>query len=150
MASVECGFTSVPGGATAAQLLTAQGPTLLVDIGFDPAFVVGGTATTGIQGVQALVDSGAGQSCIDSLLAAQLNLPIVNRQDVSGAHGAQQVNMHLAQVYVPTLKVTIHGVFAGVHLAAGGQVHQALIGRTFLSHFKMVYDGPAGRVTITS
>jgi hypothetical protein len=53
---------------------------------------------------------------------------------------------------VPTLNVTIYGAFAGVHLAAGGQLHQALIGRTFLSSFSftMVYEGATGTVTISS
>jgi hypothetical protein len=40
------------------------------------------------------------------------------------------------------------GEFAGVHLTAGGQRHQALIGRTFLRRFHMTYDGLTGEVTI--
>ena len=58
--------------------------------------------------------------------------------------------MHLAQVAVPALGVTIYGAFAGVHLAAGGQTHLALIGRTFLRNFRMVYEGKTGTVTLTS
>jgi hypothetical protein len=37
-----------------------------------------------------------------------------------------------------------------VDLIAGGQMHGALIGRTLLRHFKMVYEGTTGTVTITS
>jgi hypothetical protein len=125
--SCECGFDDIPGGQKGSVLLVSQGPTLL----------------------KALVDSGATESCIDSLLAAQLNLPIVDRRNVSGVHGSDPVNMHLAQVYVPALGTTINGAFAGVHLTAGGQVHQALIGRTFLRHVSMVYDGRTGKVTIS-
>jgi hypothetical protein len=40
------------------------------------------------------------------------------------------------------------GEFAGVQLAAGGQRHQALVGRTFLQRFTMAYDGRTGEVTI--
>jgi hypothetical protein len=58
--------------------------------------------------------------------------------------------MHLAQIHISTLKFTLYGTFAGVHLIKGGQVHKALIGRTFLRHFTMVYEGKTGRVTISS
>jgi hypothetical protein len=44
----------------------------------------------------------------------------------------------------------VYGLFAGVNLAAGGQPHQALIGRTFLRHFTMIYEGRTGTVTITN
>ncbi len=75
---------------------------------------------------------------------------VLDRRLVSGAHGSQEINMHLAQVHVPSLNFTIYGAFAGVHLVAGGQVHRALIGRTFLSHFTMVYEGRTGTVKISS
>ena len=133
-------------------MLSFYGPTLFVDIGFDADFKPDGEAppAPGIRGIAALVDTGAGESCIDSVLAAQLNLPVVDKRVVAGAHGAQEVNMHLAQVRVPSLNFNILGAFAGVHLAAGGQVHRALIGRTFLRHFTMVYEGSTGTVTIAS
>lgn len=150
MPETKCGFDSVAGGATGAALLTAYGPTLFVDVGFDPTFKEGTLPVAGIKGIRALVDTGAGESCIDSLLASQLNLPIIDRRSVSGVHGSQEVNMHLAQVHVPKLNFTIYGAFAGVHLTAGGQWHQVLIGRTFLAHYKMVYEGNTGTVTISS
>ncbi len=152
MPSIKCGFDDIAGGASGAEMFTSYGPTLLVDIGFDPNFkpVSGAIPTPGITGVYALVDTGAGESCIDSVLAAQLNLPIVDKRMVAGAHGAQEVNMHLAQVRVPSLDINILGAFAGVHLEAGGQSHQALMGRTFLRNFTMVYEGRTGTVTISS
>lgn len=147
-----CGFNDIPGGASGAEQLTAWGPTLFVDIGFDPNFKAQPplvVPVAGIKGIQALVDTGAGESCIDSLLAGQLNLPIVDRRPISGVHGSQIVNMHLAQIHVPALAFTIYGAFAGVELAAGGQVHKALIGRTFLQSFTMVYEGLTGTVKIS-
>ena len=135
-------------------MLTSLGPTLLVDIGFDPAYKPPPAGKTrpapGLTGLVALVDTGAAESCIDSLLAAQLKLPIVDRRKIAGAHGAQDVNVHLAQVFVPSLNWTMYGAFAGVHLAAGGQVHKALIGRTFLQHFTMIYEGRTGNVTLSN
>jgi hypothetical protein len=64
-------------------------------------------------------------------------------------HGKLEVNMHLAQVYIPSLGFTIWGMFAGVHLAAGGQHHKALLGRTFLQNCLMTFNGTTGKVTIS-
>jgi len=150
MPQVECGHRDVPGGASGSVLLTQHGPTILVDIGFDPSFTPGpiSVPVSGMTGIRALVDTGATESCIDSLLAAQLNLPIVDRRPTSGAHGIQEVNMHLAQVRIPSLNVTLTGMFAGVHLQAGGQAHWALIGRTFLRFGRMEYNGLTGSVIL--
>ena len=151
MPTTRCGFDSTLGGAPGAQKLTSYGPTLSVNIGFDPNYRPPSSTPPrpGITGVAALVDTGAGESCIDSILAAQLNLPIVDRRQIAGVHGAEKVNMHLAQIHVPSLNFTIYGAFAGVHLKTGGQIHQALIGRTFLQNFTMVYEGLTGTVTIS-
>jgi hypothetical protein len=116
MPTTRCGFNDIPGGATGRELLTTWGPTLSVDIGFDPKFLLntGTIPIAGITQVGALVDTGAGESCIDSLLAAQLDLPIVDRRPIAGAHGQGMVNMHLAQIRVPALNFVIYGAFAGV------------------------------------
>jgi hypothetical protein len=153
MPETKCGFDDIPGGATGSQLLVYYGPTILVDIGFDPNFKaapVTPVPVPGITGIRALVDTGAGESCTDSVLATQLNLPIINRVMNSGIHGGQELNMHLAQVRVPSLNFTIYGAFAGVHLVAGGQSHHALIGRTFLKGYTMLYEGRTGTVTLSS
>jgi hypothetical protein len=147
-----CGFNDVPGGASGRDMLTAYGPTLFVDIGFDPNFAPGPPwkpPVPGITRIEALVDTGAGESCIDSLLAAQPNLPIVDKRMVAGIQGAQMVNMHLAQIHIPSLNYTIYGAFAGVDLVAGGQPHKALIGRTFLSEFTLLYEGVTGSVKLS-
>ncbi len=150
MKSTKCGFNSTPDGPQAPDLLVRWGPTLIVNIGFDPSHTTTSTKppTPGSSGLHALVDTGATESCIESLLAAQLNLPIVNRRMTAGAHGAKEVNVHLAQVYIPSLNYTIYGAFSGVELRAGGQAHSALIGRTFLRQFKMIYEGASGNVEL--
>ena len=153
MPETKCGFETIPGGASGSDLLVAYGPTLKVDIGFDPAYShknIGQIPIHGLRGISALVDTGATESCIDSRLASQLNLPIVDRRQISGAHGSGEVNIHLAQVHVVALNSTIYGAFAAVHLSAGGQPHSALIGRTFLKGYKMLYDGQTGSVIISS
>ena len=80
--------------------------------------------------------------------APQMQLPAVNQQVVSGSNGKHTVTMYLAHLYIPSLDITHSGQFGGVHLIAGGQRHSALIGRSFLMHFKMTYDGLTGTVEL--
>jgi predicted aspartyl protease len=150
MPDAKCGFEGDSRGP-AQQLLVQLGPTLIVDVGFDPNFKpgIGTNPILQLKGSHALVDTGATQSCIDSGVAGTLQLPIVDRQKVSGVGGVHEVNMHLAQIHVPELDVNIIGSFAGVDLAAGGQPHIVLIGRTFLQHVTLLYEGTTGKVTIT-
>jgi len=98
--------------------------------------------------VAALVDTGAGESAIDSALAKHLALPIIDRRPISGISGLMMAEICLAQIYIPSLNISIYGNFSVVDLTAGGQTHVALIGRTFLRHFEMVYQGHTGTVTL--
>ena len=143
MPSVDCGFQNNP------DALVRFGPTLIVRIGFDQNYAPGQVPDLPQEEFHALIDTGAGESCIDSALAAALNLPVVDRRPVSGVHGQQEVNVHLGQIYVPALEWTTFGQFCGVHLHAGGQPHSALVGRTFLRNFSMQYDGPTGFVVVS-
>lgn len=151
MAETECGWTDNRGRLSATHLVYF-GPTLKVDIGFDPTYTPdsGRLANVCMTGLDALLDTGASESCIDSGLAAQLNLPVVDRQTMTGVHGSRTVNVHLAHIVVPALEFVIHGRFAGIDLIAGGQRHHALIGRTFLHRLTMIYDGATGKVTLRS
>jgi hypothetical protein len=148
MKSTTCGFQN-RGSVTGSQLLAFTGPTLVVDIGFDPSYHPTNTSPpqAGAR-VDALVDTGASQCCIDATLAMQLNLPVVNQVPVGGVHGRQMMNMHMAQIYVPSLEDLIWGHFIGADLAGAGQQHRAIIGRDYLRRFRMVYDGPSGNVTL--
>jgi hypothetical protein len=151
MAEARCGFEDVEGEAHGSDLLVSFGPTILVDIGFDPTYIPSPTASAplaGLTAIQALVDTGATTSCIDNLLAVELGLPVVDRMPIAGVGGPHLANMYLAQIHVPALDRTLYGTFAGVNLRDGGQPHSALMGRTFLRHYRMVYDGPTGSVTI--
>jgi predicted aspartyl protease len=151
MIETKCGFIDGPQGS-GASLLAIYGPTLKVDIGFDSNYKPKPDIipVSGIKNVDALVDTGASESCIDNLLASSLNLPIVDRRAISGVGGRTITNMYLAQIHIPSLKFTIYGAFAGVDLRAGGQPHNALIGRTFLQIFTMIYEGKTGNVTLSS
>lgn len=150
MAETKCGFNDAPGVLGCDQLV-AHGPTLFVRIGFDPTY---NPQNPNVQpnlpqnDLPALVDTGALESCIDSALAMSLNLPIVDRRMTSGAHGAKEVNVHLAHIQIPALAFILYGPFCAVDLQAGGQTHQALIGRTFLKFFTMTYEGQSGTVVL--
>ena len=126
------------------------GPTVHVRIGFDETHGGGTGQLPDLpeQVYPALIDTGALESCIDAKLAQALELPVVDRVDVAGVHGKAAVQMHLAQIHVPALEMTIVGRFAGVHLHEGGQPHLALMGRTFLRGLTLTYDGRTGSVTL--
>ena len=148
MPSVECGFAHLP-EQRGPDSLIQFGPTLTVRIGFDRNFSPGAQPNLPPTEFHALIDTGASESCIDSRVAQSLGLPAVDRRKVAGVHGSDEVNVHLAQIYVPSLGFTSYGQFAGVHLHAGGQPHSALIGRTFLRSFTMFYDGSVGSVVLS-
>ena len=75
----ECGFHTEPNGS---DLLGLHGPTILVDIGFDPAFQPGNDAVpvAAITNMSALIDTGASQTFIDTGVATALGLPIVDKE----------------------------------------------------------------------
>ncbi len=132
--------------------LELLGPTLPVQIGYDRAFQPGDLGAPKLPEAYwpALVDSGAFECCIDSSLAMQLGLPIVEKDTIVGVYGSLEVPFHLAQIYIPELSWTIYGKFASVHLASTGQHHMALLGRNFLQRFTMIYEGRSGVVTISN
>ena len=131
-------------------LLVTFGPTLFVQIGFDPAFQPGLSSRPKLPQLElpALVDTGATESCIDSALARELQLPEVDTGLISGVQGRSEAVFYVAQILVPNLNWTIYGRFSGVHLTAGGQPHSALLGRTFLRNFALTYEGRTGEVII--
>jgi predicted aspartyl protease len=161
---VECGFPAGFPSATPslspADALVFFGPTIQVDIGFDPtAFAQAGAALPAapnapqqpiapMQNVLALVDTGATESCIDEDLATQLQLPLVDQQVTGGVGGQTTLNMYLATVQIPGLRTGQYGRFSGARLAAGGSPHRAILGRTLLRGTIMIYDGQAGSVKL--
>ncbi len=147
MLTANCGYHDAPQGQ---KLLVHLGPCFWVNIGFDRAYDPRTNAApkAGISNVEALVDTGAQESCIDGLLASELDLPITDRRTVTGI-GSMEVNVYLAQIHIPTLRFTAYGAFAAVPLIASGFRYKALIGRTLLCHMKMSYDGKTGAVQIS-
>ena len=156
MRDVECGFRFA-GEALSRQSLVNFGPAIEVQIGYDPHFDIGkinvtGPPKLGQQKYRALIDTGATTSCIDKSLATDLGLHIVDRSTQGGIGGINEFDMHLAQIHIPRLGWGTHGKFAGVHLKDkdGNWFCHAILGRTFLENFRMVYKGWTGSVKLTS
>lgn len=128
------------------------GPSIDVLIGFDPDFVpsAGRRAQLPPELLPALVDTGAQETALDAELAHSLNLPILERRQIAGASGLFESTVYSAQIYIPELDFTIVGPFDSANLAASGQPYSALIGRTFLRHFSMAYEGRTGSVIVNN
>jgi predicted aspartyl protease len=133
-----------------ADILVTIGPTLAVTVGHldskaaNPALAKDQASEL----VNALVDTGALESCIDDALAKKIGLPVIDRQICSGVNGESSHDVYLALIDIPTLSFMQYGRFMGVHLTAGGQPHQVLLGRTLLRTMVLIYDGVHGTVTI--
>lgn len=152
MPTANAGFSDEQ-GILGYDALTYHGPTLEVQIGYDFNFRIDDmTNRPNLPNTPlfALVDTGATESCIDSTLALNLGLTVVDRKRVAGVHGTHPVNYHIAQIYIPSLDFTIVGTFPGADLTNSGLNHSALLGRTFLQHFKMTYEGRTGCVSISN
>ncbi len=151
MPTADAGFEDSP-NRSPRQALTHFGPMLRVQVGFDWAYEPGHSLSPQLPEdlLPALVDTGAIESCIDSVLAQRLQLPIVDHDTISGAGGEFETDIYLAQIYVPPLNMTLYGGFAAVHLNFGGQPYSALLGRTFLQNVTMSYEGRTGVVLISN
>ena len=145
MANVNAGFSNPSD-------LIQYGPFVDVHIGFDPDYETRPRRRAQLppEVLPALVDTGAQESALDAELADSLNLPVLDRRLIAGASGLFETTVYLAQIYIPELDFTIIGPFDSANLAASGQPYYALIGRTFLRHFNMAYEGRTGSVIISN
>jgi len=163
MPIADCGFpplTVVPGSnprqvVLGSRMLVDKGPTTSVQIGFtpdlfhaDPNIVQAAKQSVLNQSpptlVEALIDSGASDSCIDESLAVELGLPLVNRVQAAGVGGGHEFNVYLGYIRIVALNYVQYGRFMGVLLQDGGQPHHVLLGRSLLKDMILVYDGRDG------
>lgn len=95
----------------------------------------------------ALIDTGASATCIDDALAQQLQLPVIDVVNMTSAsHASTQQNIY------PVLIEVMGGIRINVPRAMGANLAPqnlaALIGRDFLQHCTLFYNGPAGAITL--
>lgn len=143
---ISCGFLGSP---HARQELVDLGPSTTVSVGLDPTWTKDQrrAPTPDRPRIPALIDTGALESCIDTALASALALPIVDKRPVAGAVGNIRANVCLAQVHVEALHYTIEGQFALLPLAQHIG-YNVVLGRTFLRHCMLIYNGKIGEVTL--
>ncbi len=98
--------------------------------------------------MEALIDTGASDSCIDEELAQQLQLPLIDQEGGSGIGGKETFNVYLGHIRIAALGMIQYGRFMGVKLRAGNQPHQALLGRTLFQGMILFYDGRDGSVRL--
>src|SRR6266699_1980685 len=101
----KCGYLGSP---QARQELVDRGPNTTVSVGLDVSWTRDQRRAPNLERtrIRALVDTGAQESHIDSVLAAELKLPVVDKRIVAGV-GSMRVDVCLAQVYVEALRYTI-------------------------------------------
>lgn len=167
MPIADCGFpaisvepnTNPPILIYGADKLIQKGPTVSVEIGFDPglmhpdpvkvqAAVAAVNSAPPAKLLDALIDTGAYDSCIDEDLAQKLELPLVDQVTTAGVGGQHQLNVYLGYIRIVPLNLVQYGRFTGAKLQAGGQPHMALIGRTVMKGMVLVYDGRDGTVRL--
>jgi predicted aspartyl protease len=140
------------------QLLMFVGPTIKVEVDFDPAFfhtdpaqihaTMVARSVSASQLVDALVDTGAQESCIDEELAKTLQLPLIDQGKASGVGGPDVFNMYLGHIRIVALNHIQYGRFLGVKLREGNQPHRAILGRSVLQAMIFSYDGRTGACTL--
>lgn len=148
MPSVQAGIKSGKNGRTPADLLVEIGPTLRVDVGLKSRSQAGDRPDLAGKNIKALIDTGAGGDCIDESLAVALGLPVTDEGEISGVGGRHHAFIYTARVYVPTLDRLLFQPFTGVKLQAGAQLHQLILGRTFLRQYRLIYDGASASVEL--
>lgn len=97
-----------------------------------------------------MIDTGADANCVDEDLAIRLGLPKMTEFPVTSAHGTRAANVYRGRLFVPELAWTFDGRLLGVTFDAEQKQWSAILGRTFLQHFLMTYDGRTGEVIISN
>ena len=97
----------------------------------------------------ALVDTGASTTCIDEALAQRLGLPAIDVvQMTSASHAGTEANVYPIQMEIVGSPIRVNVPRAiGANLAPQGIV--ALIGRDYLQHCTLFYNGFTGEITLS-
>ena len=82
-------------------------------------------------------------------LAQRLQLPIHDEGEISGVGGRHRAFIYTARIYIPQLDKLLFQPFTGVKLYEGEQWHRVILGRSFLRHYRLAYEGATGQVGIT-
>lgn len=114
----------------------------------EPLVQQGQSVPQPIAGV-ALVDTGASTTCIDDGLAQRLGFPAIDVvQMTSASHAGTDANVYPIQMEIvgSPIKVNVPRAI-GANLPPQGIV--ALIGRDYLQHCTLFYNGITGQITLS-
>ena len=137
------------------QNLFIQGPLLPVVVSLPPAYIQllqqqGQPVPAPVPGL-ALVDTGATLCAVDQSLVAAFGIPPSGYEMIQGANlGSPTFQLtYPASLSFPgtTLPNISFANFVGLPLSSGGIV--AVIGRSVLKQFILVYNGPGGFITLS-
>lgn len=133
-------------------LLLREGPNLPVQIEV-PDALAKQLADTGkpipppVSG-KGLIDTGATFSAVDNATARKLELQPVRVTKVGTASGEVEQPVYSLKLTLPTARIVItDGNVVGADLSGVGGVI-VLIGRSFLQHVMMIYDGPSAEFSL--
>jgi predicted aspartyl protease len=133
--------------------LLEKGPFVQVIIGLAQTFaeqlVQHGQSVPQPFGGVGLVDTGASTTCLDAALAESLGLPVIDVvQMTSASHAGTQANVYPIQMEIvgSPIKVNVPRAI-GANLTPQGIV--ALIGRDYLQHCTLFYNGITGQITLS-
>jgi len=132
--------------------LALEGPTLPVSVGLAPTLISFLQARSlpvpnPISG-RALVDTGASLCMVDQAVVQSLNIPPFGVQSIHTPSGTAQQATYPASLSFPgtTLPNLSFIDFIAGPLQASGIV--AIIGRSVLRYFLLVYNGPGGTISL--
>ena len=130
-----------------------RGPVVQVTVGVGQQIATqvlqsGGALPSPVSGL-ALIDTGASTTCIDEAAAQKLQLPVIDVVKIASAsHASTEQNVYPIQIEVVGLPITVNAPRAvGAPLEPQGIL--VLIGRDVLQHMLLVYNGPAGSLSLS-
>jgi predicted aspartyl protease len=109
-----------------------------------------GTPSSTVVTGSALIDTGAGITCIDIDAATQLGAPIIDYVNMTSASHAGNVQpVYPVQLQIPGSPINISAPRAVGFPLAASQGIIALIGRDVLQSCVLVYNGTAGSISLS-
>lgn len=122
------------------ELLRLFGPHIKVLVGSPISSPVG--VNVDILQLDALIDTGATDVCIDIKTAELLGLRAVDRTTIGGVGGSVAADVFAGLLEVPALNFKrVVRMFAPVGVVLSSKV---LLGRSFLANYIITFDGPNG------
>jgi predicted aspartyl protease len=134
--------------------LIMLGPRLQVAVGLANAFadqvLKSGGQVPAVVSVWALIDTGASQTCIDDTIAQRMGLPVIGKSKMASAsEAASECNLYPVHIEFAGGQIALDVLQTpGAALSAHGLL--ILIGRDFLQHCTMFYNGMMGQITLSA